>query len=80
MSANGLQLNLAFDDRHVAALEMLCGRVAIAFGHLEEALRDYRAQVATVASSPEDGMEADDGTGTRVVNRIVTDGVSVREG
>ena len=79
MSADGFRLNLAFNDRHVAALEMLCGRVAIAVGHLEEALRDYRAQVAAVTAS-EEAMEADDGTGARIVNRTVTDGVHVREG
>ena len=79
MSASGLRLNLTLDDRHVAALEMLCGRVSLAFGHLEAALRDYRAQMTAVAVS-EEGVETDDGTGARVVHRIVTDSMHVREG
>lgn len=79
VSTDGLRLNLTFNDRHVAALEMLCGRASIAFGHLEAALRDYRTQVAAVPAA-EDGPEAEDGTGARVVSRIVTDGVRVREG
>ena len=78
MSTDSLRLNLTFNDQHVAALEMLCGRVSIAFGHLEEALRDYRAQVAMVVA-PEDETESDDGTGARVVSRVVMDGVRVRE-
>ena len=80
MSTDGLRLNLTLNDRHVAALEMLCGRAAIALGHLEAALRDYRTQVGEVAAASEDVAESENGTGARVVSRVVVDGVRIREG